>query len=386
MSQEQRYGHHRLKDFDLDPQRLHLNHGSYGAVPHALQESQAQWHGRIERNPSDFFRRELPFLLRKEAIRVAEAFGGRSEDWAFVENATQGACSAIRALQLSAGDHIAATSEVYNAVRMALRHLGGPTLEVEEISIPIPLEDASQAVDAIAAGLKPNTRAIFTDHMTSRSALIMPLSGIAALAKDRGIALFVDGAHAPGMLDIDVEAIGADWYVGNAHKWLYAPRGCAFFWTHPKRQAETHPMVTSHGFGQGYTAEFDWIGTRDPSAWLTAAAALDWHEAEGGPALRAHCHQLACAMGARLAAALGTEASAPAHLMGSMAAIRLPGLALGNPKDQAVAFDQETGIVVSINQINGADWIRVSAALYNELGDVDRLIEVLKQSNRFMGL
>ncbi len=382
MSSENRYGRHRLKDFDLDPAKVHLNHGSYGAVPHVLLEAQAGWRRRIERNPSDFFRRELGPLLRQEAARVAGAFGGKAEDWVFVENATQGACSAIRALALAPGDHVAATSEIYNAVRMGLRFMGGPEVEVEEIEIPVPLSEAAEAVEAIRQALRPSTRAIFIDHVTSRSALVMPVAEIAELARARGLPLFVDGAHAPGMVDIDVEAIGADWYVGNAHKWLYSPRGCAFFWTRPERQAETHPMVTSHGYGQGYLAEFDWIGTRDPTSWLSTSAVLDWHEAEGGAGLRARGHALAAAMGERLAAALGSETTASPQLLGSMAAARLPGPALGGPKDQAVAFDEETGVVISINEIYGADWVRVSAALYNELEDVDRLIEALQRSGR----
>lgn len=382
MPPETRYGRHRLQDFDLDPARVHLNHGSYGAVPHALQAAQATWRKRIEANPSDFFRRQLGPLLREQAAAVAGAFGGRAEDWVFVENATQGACAAIRALDLSPGDHVAATSEIYNAVRMAFRHIAGPAVEVEEIAVPIPLAGEDEAVEAIARGLRPNTKAIFIDHVTSRSALVMPVAKIAALARERGLPLFVDGAHAPGMVEIDVAALGADWYVGNAHKWLYAPRGCAFFWTRPERQAATHPMVTSHGFGEGYLAEFDWIGTRDPTSWLSTAAVLAWHESEGGAALRAHCHALAVAMGARLAAALGSETTAPPELLGAMAAARLPGPALGGPKDQAVALDQETGAVVSINQIGGADWIRVSAALYNDLEDVERLLDALRRSGR----
>ncbi len=382
MQNNPRYGHHRLADFDLDPAKVHLNHGSYGAVPHHLMEAQASWREQMERNPSDFFRRELALLLRQDAARIAETFGGQAEDWVFVENATQGACSAIRALDLSPGDHVAATSEIYNAVRMGLRFMGGPKVDVEEIAIPVPITEAGQAVEAIQQALRPETKAIFVDHMTSRSAMRMPVAEIAALARARDLPLFVDGAHAPGMLQIDVEAIGADWYVGNAHKWLYAPRGCAFFWTNPKRQAVTHPMVTSHGFGKGYTEEFDWIGTRDPSSWLSARAALDWHEAEGGADLRAHCHDLAMAMGQRLAEALGSEMSAPPELSGSMAAVRLPGAPRGNPKQQAVDFDLKTDVVVSINEIYGADWIRVSAALYNDLEDVDRLIGALGAAGR----
>ncbi len=372
------YGHPRLKDFVLDPAKVHLNHGSYGAVPKALTEAQDLWRARIESNPSSFFRSELPLLLRQAAERVADCFGGRGEDWVFVENATQGANAAIPALSLAEGDHVLATAEIYNAVRQALRHFAGRHgVDVEELTLPIPLQSEDQLLMAFERAIRPNTKAIFVDHVTSRSALVLPVARIAALARKNGLALFVDGAHAPGMVDIDVAAIGADWYVGNAHKWLYAPRGCALFWTAPHRQAATHPVVISHGYQQGYTAEFDWIGTRDYSAWLSISAALDWHESEGGTDLRTRSRCLAQGMGAKLATALGTELTGPPELIGAMAAVRLPGPASRCALSRAVAMDQAHDIMVSINAIDGADWLRVSAALYNELSDIDSLLEAL---------
>lgn len=369
------YGHDRLGEFALDPSRVHLNHGSYGAVPKVLAEAQRQWAERLEANPTGFYRAELPVELRRAADRVAQAFGGDGTDWAFVENATQAANSAVQSLGLEAGDHVLATAEIYNAVRQTLRHWGGRRgAEIEELHLPVPLEADQQVLDAFERAIRPETKALFIDHVTARSALVLPVAEIAALARARGLALFIDGAHATGMVDIDAGAIGADWYVGNAHKWLYAPRGCGLFWTAPQRQADTHPVVISHGYGAGYAAEFDWIGTRDPTAWLTAPAALDWHEAQGGAELRRHCHELACAMGERLVDALGTEIAGTREMLGSMAAVRLPGLPAPDARNRAIALDRDHGVVVSINRIDGADWLRVSAALYNELEDVDRVI------------
>ncbi|MDP6706261.1 MAG: aminotransferase class V-fold PLP-dependent enzyme [Alphaproteobacteria bacterium] len=377
MVSEPVYGHARLKDFALDPAKVHLNHGSFGAVPNVLAEVQDRWRTRLEANPTGLFR-GLPGLLRQTAARVAEAFGGRAEDWVFVENATQGANAAIPALALSTGDHVLATTEIYNAVRQTLRHRAGRWgVEVEELALPVPLAHADQVLDAFETAIRPNTRAVFVDHVTSRSALVLPVARIAALAREKGVACFVDGAHGPGMVEIEVAAIGADWYVGNAHKWLYAPRGCALFWTAPERQAATHPVVISHGYQSGYTAEFDWIGTRDPTAWLTAASALDWHESQGGAALRARSHDLACLMADRLAGALGTEPSGPPELMGAMAAVRLPGPPSPSTRERAVALDQTHDVVVSLNRIDDADWLRVSAALYNEASDIDALLEAL---------
>jgi len=375
------YGHARLRDFALDPAKIHLNHGSYGSVPKILTHKQDLWRARVEADPTGFFKSELPSLVRQAAARVARAFGGRGEDWVFVENATQAANVAVSALSLKAGEHVLATTEIYNAVRQTLRHRAGRRgVVIEELALPIPLQNEDQVLDAFERAIRPTTRAVIVDHVTSRSALVLPVARIAELARGKGLACFVDGAHGPGMLDIDVEAIGADWYFGNAHKWLYAPRGCALLWTAPHRQSTTHPVVISHGYNKGYTAEFDWIGTRDPSAWLTASAALDWHESQGGPTLRARSRDLARAMGVKLARALGTEMSGPCGLLGAMAAVQLPGPASRSAESRAIALRLQHKIVVNISTINGSDWLRVSAALYNDLSDIDALLEALDSS------
>lgn len=372
------FGRARLAEFELDPAKVHLNHGSYGAVPRVLTKVQAEWRARVEANPSAFFRGEIRDLLRAGAARVAQSYGGKGEDWVFVENATQGANAAIDALELSPGDHVLATSEVYNAVRQALRHRAGRHgVEIEEVPLPLPVAGPDQVVAAIEAAIRPHTRAIFADHITSRAALVLPAKRIAALARAHGLACFIDGAHAPGQVEIDVEAIGADWYVGNAHKWLCGPRGAAMLWAAPERQAATHPVVISHGYGSGYTAEFDWIGTRDPSAWLTVPAALDWHEAQGGAALRARSRSLARAMGERLASAFGTEISGPPEMTAAMAAVRLPGPPSPASDKRAMALDRDHDVVVAVSRIEGADWLRVSAAIYNDLADVDAVIRAL---------
>ncbi len=244
MITEERYGRHRLEDFSLDPSRVHLNHGSYGAVPRALLEAQARWRAEVERNPSDFFRRALPLLLRQRAVRVAEDFGGRAEDWVFVENATQGACSAVRALHLAPGDHVAATSEIYNAVRMALRYMGGPAVEVEEIEVPIPLGDDAEAVAAIERSLRPTTKAIFVDHMTSRSALRMPVGRDRRPGPCPRRGALHRWAHTHPACWISTSRPSAP--TGTSAmptSGSIAPRGCAFFWT----KARAPGRDPSHG-------------------------------------------------------------------------------------------------------------------------------------------
>ena len=376
------YGHRRLEDFELSPQKVHLNHGSYGAVPRAVAAAQDGWRRTIEQNPTGFFRAELPGLLRQAAGRVAAGFGGRGEDWVFVDNATTGANAVIAGLDLASGDQLLTTGEVYNAVRQALNHHAqGREVQVIEAPLPIPLEGPDAALDAVRQHLGPRTRAVFIDHVTSRSGLVLPVVEIAAACRQAGVPVFVDGAHAPAMIELDVAGLGVDWYVGNGHKWLSAPRNCAFLWCAPARQESLHPVVISHGYGQGMAAEFDWVGTRDPSAWLSVTAALDWHDAQGGRALRQRNRALARAMGDRLAEAWGTAVAGPPETLGSMAAVRLPAARFpgATARDLAMILDRDHDHVVSVNEINGDSWLRVSAAIYNELADLDGLLAAVSR-------
>jgi isopenicillin-N epimerase len=178
------------------------------------------------------------------------------------------------------------------------------------------------------------------------------------------------------MLDLDLPAIGADWITGNAHKWLFAPKGCAFLWANKAAQADLHPTVISHGFGQGFTAEFDWTGTRDPTAWLSLPAALDFYRAMGDGALRARNHALAGEAGRMLAAVWRTEIGAPAAMIGAMVVVRAPGPLPGTPEAAAALHDRlwrDHRIEVPVIPLAGALWLRLSAQIYNEMADYERL-------------
>jgi isopenicillin-N epimerase len=191
--------------------------------------------------------------------------------------------------------------------------------------------------------------------------------------------VLIDGAHAPGMLALDIPSIGADWYVGNCHKWLMAPKGSGFLWTSPARQSDTHPLVISHGYRQGFTAEFDWTGTRDPSAWLAVPAAIDFHAWLGGPSLRAHNSALARDAANLLAQRWRSERATSESLTGSMAAVRLPASGAATAQRalelRRLLFDRHR-IEVAINPFAGALWVRISAQAYNELSDYERLAQV----------
>jgi len=368
------YGHARLADYALDPDVIHANHGSFGAVPNVVAEAQAAWRRELEANPTRFFRTRYSTLIRETAACVAAFLGGEARDWVFVDNATSGVSIVAASWDLQPGDEVVTTDQAYGAVRKALLHytrLRGAKLV--EVPVPIPVAGEADILDAVAGAITPQTKVAVIDHVASQSALVFPVAKLAGLFRSKGIPVLVDGAHAPGMLDLDVPALGVDWYTGNGHKWLGAPRGCAFLWCRRDHQAALHPLVISHGYGAGFTAAFDWAGTRDPSPWLSAAAAIDHHLAMGGAAVRQRNRALALAAGQELVARFGTETAGPPDLTGSMVSIRLPG-------DRAVGPDdgpwierrllRRPDVEMVVAAMSGRAWVRLSAAIYTEVDDL----------------
>ncbi|MBV9154246.1 MAG: aminotransferase class V-fold PLP-dependent enzyme, partial [Alphaproteobacteria bacterium] len=216
------------------------------------------------------------------------------------------------------------------------------------------------------------------DHITSGGAVVMPIAGLAEVCRRRGVPVTVDGAHAPGQVAFDVPALGVDWYVGNLHKWAFAAKGTGVIWCSPEHQAELHPIAISHYLGQGFAAEFDYSGTRDNSNWLAVPAALDYFDGLGPEAVCAHNASLAEAAGTLLAKAWGTETAAGPGFRPSMASVRLPGL--GGDRETllrvAKRLRQQHGIIAGVMSLDGGLWIRVSAQIYNEIGDYERLAEI----------
>jgi isopenicillin-N epimerase len=370
----------------LDPDVTFLNHGSFGATPRAVMAEQARWRDRMERHPNGFMTYDLPEALHAAVTRLAEFVGAADRDLVFVENATVGCNAVLNGLQLQAGDEILVTDHCYAAIRNAAEHVASRAgARVVEARMPLPLGDCATMVAAVASRCGARTRLAILDHVTSPTAVVCPIHELTSLCRSSGIAVLVDGAHAPGMLELDIPSIGGDWYVGNCHKWLMAPKGSGFLWTSPARQAETHPLVISHGYRQGFTAEFGWAGTRDPSAWLAVPAAIDFHGRLGGSSLRGHNIALARDAANLLAQRWRSERATSDPLTGSMAAVRLPASGAATP-DRAfelrrLLFEQHR-IEVAINPFGGALWVRISAQAYNELRDYERLAEVFGRDTR----
>lgn len=367
-------------EWTLDPDFLTVNHGSFGATPRVVLAAQQDWQHRIEAQPSRFMRTIWPNALRHAADRIGAFIGADGKDIAFVENATTGCNAILRSLRLQAGDEIVVLTHGYNAVRNTVRYVceraGAHMVEAE---VPFPQPGADTIVANIAAALTPRTRLAVVDHITSGSALVLPLQRIVAACHDTGVPVLIDGAHGPAQVPLDMRALGADWYSGNCHKWLCAPKGAAFLYTHASRQQDLHPTTISHGLGKGYLEEFDWTGTRDPSAWLATDAAIDFHRRLGGEALMARNIALAADATALLARRLNTEVGASGALAGSMGVVRLPIPGAATAEDSQALRTRllAAGTDAPTHLHADAIWLRISAAAYNELEDYERLGEMV---------
>ncbi len=363
--------------FELSPDFIHLNHGSYGAVPREVRLEQERLRAAIERNPTGYFQDELPDAMRSMAAHVAQRLGGRSEDWVFCENATAAVSAVLHSLPLEWGDEILTTSHAYGAVLKAMSLVAerrGAKLQIA--TLPPLLEHEDQVVEAVRFALGTRTRLLVVDHITSATATILPVKRIAELARDVGVPVLVDGAHAPGQIALDVPQIGADWYTGNAHKWMFAPRGCGLLWTTPARYGQIRPAVLSHGTDQGYTAAFDWVGTRDPTPWLCFEAAARAHDAFGGPDLMARNRDLAADGARMIASALDVQVAGTPDTRAAMAAFILS--EHGGDTEHAMrvrhALAHEHRIMAPAYAFADRLWLRISAQIYNEPADYERLV------------
>jgi isopenicillin-N epimerase len=372
--------------FLLDPAVCFLNHGSFGAATAELLDAQDALRRRIEREPVDFLARQLPGLLDGARGRVAAFLGARSEELAFVRNATTGVNAVLGSLELRPGDELLTTDHRYQAVRNAMERVARRAgARVVEAAVPFPLQGEDEIVDAVAAAFSERTRLLVVDWITSPTALILPVQRLVELARSRGVPVLVDGAHAPGQVAVDLARLGADFFTGNLHKWLCAPRGSAVLAVAPEWVSRIHHPVTSHGYGAGLHGELDWVGSDDPSPWLCAPLALDLHEALGGAALREANHRLVAEGRQVLAEALGVDLPHPDDptLYGSMATVPLPG-GFG-PATPAAALELNRRLFalhrVEVPAIcwGGRLWVRISGfAAYNRPSDYARLAEALR--------
>jgi isopenicillin-N epimerase len=324
---------------------------------------------------------ELPSALRHAAARLAAFLRAKGEDVVFVENATAGCNAVLNSVPLVPGDEILVTDLGYPAIRNAAEHACRRTgAGIVEAPIPFPVHEAAIILRALEAALGPRTRLAIIDHVSSPTGLVFPIREMISLCHAAGTQVLVDGAHGPGMLPLDVPSLGADWYVGNCHKWLMAPKGSAFLWASGDAKRDLHPPVISLGYEQDFLTEFDWTGTRDYTAWLSVPAAIDVHERLGGRALQHRNKLLICAAARLLEERWRTLRGVPDALTGSMAAVRLPTRWAASTRLAREIQNwllTEHRIEVAVTLTAGSLWARVSAQAYNSLDDYDRLAAVV---------
>lgn len=381
----------------LDPDVTYLNHGSFGATPRPVLERQQALRDELEREPIDFLSRTRERRIDEAREALASFVGANAADLAFVPNATTGVNAVLRSLTFEPGDELVVTDHAYNACRNALDFVAerwGATVTV--VRLPFPLQSPDEVVDAVAGAITTRTRLAMVDHVTSPTALVLPLRELVSTIAGRGVEVLVDGAHAPGMIELDLDALaalGLTYYTGNCHKWLCAPKGAGFLWVAPERQAAIRPTVISHGATSDtstrsrFHLEFDWVGTTDITAWLCVPAAIDavGGQVEGGwPALRHRNHELALEARDLLAEALEIPTlPCPDEMVGSMAALPLDDPDGGEPRGADGLTQQlldEFRIEVPVIRWRSPPrrLLRVSAQLYNARADFERLGDALR--------
>ncbi len=376
-----------------------LNHGAFGASPIAVLEQQAVWRDRLESQPLSFLVRELEPLLDASRARLAQTLGGYPANLVFVHNATSGVNTILRSLHFSPGDSILLTSHGYNACTNAARFVADRWgMQIDVASVPAPLCNSDDCLGAVLEKVTDKTRLAIIDHVTSPTGLVFPIESVVRELKSRGIMVLVDGAHAPGMISVELKKLGADFYTGNCHKWLCAPKGAAFLYIDPLHHDRIRPLSISHGANSRRTdrsrlhLEFDWQGTFDPTPWICIRDALDFVEnlLPGGLS-EVMARNRAMTLQARqmfMEVAGLTPLAGHESLVGSLAAFQL--------KDRPVGKDPQNDVGIELLQDRLLDeyrievpvfaWpappkriIRFACQMYNDLSQYERLARLLSK-------
>jgi len=370
--------------FLFDEDIVYFNHGSFGACPRPVFEAYQRWQRELERQPVEFIQRRLEDLLAEARARLGAYAGASPDRLVFVPNATYGVNVVARSLKLQPGDEVLGTNHEYGAVNNTWRY-ACQVHDARYVTTPIdmPLNSADQFVDALWAGVTERTRAISISHITSPTALIFPIKPVIDRAREAGITTVIDGAHAPGQIDLALDELGADYYTGNAHKWLCAPKGAAFLYSAAGPESLLEPLVVSHGWNSGRSGSrlfdnFSWTGTMDPSAYLSVPAAIDFQTENDWPAVRAACHALASELRSAIQDITGLEPICPdsAEWYSQMFVARLPLDRLEHLRD---SLWPRYRIEVPAFERDGEAFTRISIQAYNSPHDAERFVDALSE-------
>jgi isopenicillin-N epimerase len=380
----------------LDPGVTFLNHGSFGSCPRAVLAHQQKLRERMERQPVLFLVGDLEPLLDEARARVAAFLGGQPDNLVFVSNATTGVNTVLRSLKFRPGDELLVTNHEYQACRNALDFVAERAgARVVGVEMPFPLADSGEAVEAVMKCVTARTRLALIDHVTSQTGLVLPVAEMVSRLKDAGVETLVDGAHAPGMVPLELDRLGAAYYTGNCHKWLCAPKTAGFLYVAPVRQELIRPLTISHGASSKRTdrtrfqIEFGWTGTWDPTACLSVPEALDYLGGllpGGWPEIMERNRRLTLRARQLLGEALGVARPCPDGMIGSLASLRLPA-ARNEPVSRSPLYEdplqdqlrEQFGVEVPIIPWPGPPQrlVRISCQLYNALPQYVRLAEAL---------
>jgi isopenicillin-N epimerase len=378
--------------WSLDSNTIFLNHGSYGGVPLKVREEYASIQSQIEKNPVKFLSRELPEKLMDTRRTIAQRLNADPEGFAFVSNATSGVGAVLASLPFTEGDEIVFHNHGYGWVRQGLQNLArSKGVVVREALIPMQPNGKSEIVSAFEKIIGKKTKLVVCDHVTSSTALIFPVQEIVELARSKGVPVLVDGAHAPGILDLDLQKTGADFYTGNFHKWVCAPRGSAFLSVAPQWRGVVRPLslsysggVTHHLWDQSFVGYFDWTGTNDFAAWLAVPEAFRFHDNLGWQRIFSERKSLLLE-GYRLYRdkIVCLEADiCKTELLAAMVTLPLP--QIENFAADPAGAKQLTRFIYEKFKIeipavcfDGKLYVRASAQIYNRLSDFERLADAI---------
>ncbi|MCB9846644.1 MAG: aminotransferase class V-fold PLP-dependent enzyme [Phycisphaeraceae bacterium] len=392
---------HMDPSWPLDPDLTFLNHGSYGLCPRPVLEAQARYRLMVERDPVSFFVRDLERHLDESRAALATLLRARPQDFAFTGNATVAIATILHEMDWKPGDEILASDHEYMSAINEIRRLEQKRhIRLVSPAIPIPVRDSDQLLDAIMAGVSPRTRLAIVSHITSPSALILPVERLVSRLKARGIRVLVDGAHAPGQIPVDLTSLGADYYVATLHKWVCAPKGSGFLWVNPDSGPRPRPIALSSRASEErpwrdlFLRDFDYQGTADYTGQIAVKDAIAFMSSlmPGGlEALRRRNHQMAVEGRRRICETLGIDPVTPDDLCPSMAAIPMPAMpaplqgkryTFGDPIQDRLVEDHRIQVPVWNNPTTGRRWCRVSAQIYNRPEQYDRLAEALREELR----
>lgn len=374
--------------WSLDPSITFLNHGSFGACPIAVLEKQQQYRQQMERQPLQFLGTDMEPLLDEARRAIATFVGADSDDLVFVPNATTGVNAVLRSLKFQPGEELLTTNHEYNACRNALNYIAErENLQIVVAEIPFPLRSSSQILEPILSKISSRTRLALLDHVTSQTGLVFPLADLIQEFKQRGIETLIDGAHAPGMVPMNLRQLGATYYTGNCHKWLCSPKGAAFLYVQRDRQSEIHPLTISHGANANrsdrsrFHLEFDWMGTDDPTAYLCVPEAIQFVGSllPGGWAeVMTTNRAMAIAARETLCTALNTAQPCPSEMLGSLAVVPLPDGDWQTLHDALLRNYRIEVPIIPWGRSRGRQ-IRISAQIYNYPAQYEYLATALTE-------